>query len=468
MLRPIRLLVLALLAGPVLIWAQTSPELASILQRLDRLEQQNQELMAEVKALRAELAQSKPATATPATATPATETVAVEAPSTETPSASPLTPQERLDIQEHRIDEQAQTKVEASQKFPIRLTGMALFNAFTDSRQNGGVDYPLIAAPTGPARAGATLRQTILGLEFLGPQTVWGGKVSGSAYMDFFTGSTTRDQYLRLRTASMQIDWKTRSVMAGLEKPIFNPREPSSLAQVGVSPLTGAGNLWLWLPQVRVEQDLTFGSRSGLRAQMGVVETREIGPYSASNFTGSVEAARPGLEGRYDFYRKIDDDRRIEIAPGFHASTTHVDGFSVPSNLFSMDWFANPWRRLEFTGAFFSGQNVANLGTGGIRQGYLIYGQRARPIHSRGGWGQLTLHTTNRLDFHFFTGQEDDRNSELTAGSIGKNLLFGGNLYYRLAPNVIVSLETTQVRTVYLGSGVLLNNHYDLALAYMF
>ena len=46
--------------------------------------------------------------------------------------------------------------------------------------------------------------------------------------------------------------------MVGLEKPIFNPREPSSLAQVGISPLTGTGNLWLWLPQVRVEQDFAF------------------------------------------------------------------------------------------------------------------------------------------------------------------------------------------------------------------
>ena len=34
----------------------------------------------------------------------------------------------------------------------------------------------------------------------------------------------------------MQIDWKTRNVMVGLEKPIFNPREPSSLAHGRASP----------------------------------------------------------------------------------------------------------------------------------------------------------------------------------------------------------------------------------------
>ncbi len=53
---------------------------------------------------------------------------------------------ERIEIQQQRIEEQAQTKVEASQKFPIRLAGMALFNAFVNSKQSGGADYPVVAA----------------------------------------------------------------------------------------------------------------------------------------------------------------------------------------------------------------------------------------------------------------------------------------------------------------------------------
>ena len=76
-----------------------------------------------------------------------------------------------------------------------------------------------------------------------------------------FRAAAPLTQTMRLRTGSMEIDWATRSIMAGVEKPIFNPREPSSLAQVGVSPLTGAGNLWLWMPQVRFEQDFALGTQ---------------------------------------------------------------------------------------------------------------------------------------------------------------------------------------------------------------
>ncbi len=200
---------------------------------------------------------------------------------------------------------------------------------------------------------------------------------------------------------------------------------------------------------------------------MGVVQTREVGPYAGSAFTPTPEAARPGLEGRFEFYHKFDDDRRFELAPGFHVSTTHAGGFSIPSQVVSFDWFVNPVRWFEFTGAFYRGQNVALLGAG-YRQGFDIDVTGAEAVHSQGGWGQFTIHATRRLDFHLFSGQQDDRNSDLITGLIGKNLLFGGNLFFRVAPNVLLGPEVSQVRTVYMGQGTRLNNHYDLALGYLF
>jgi hypothetical protein len=437
----VRLTGLVLVLWPLALGAQTNADLARVLERLDRLEQENRSLAAEVKSLREELSASRAPAA---------------------PEAPAMTVGERLDIQQARIEEQAQTKVESSQKFPVRLTGMALFNAFMNSKQSGGADYPVVAVAPGPGHDGATVRQSIVGLEFTGPSAIWGGKAHASIYMDFFAGAI--NSAMRIRTVSVGVDWKTRTVAAGLEKPIFNPREPSSLAQVGISPLTGAGNLWLWLPQVRVEQELRFTSRTGLRAQIGAVQTREIGPYVG---TVTPEAARPAAEGRFNFHHNFDDDRRLEFASGFHTSTTHAGGKSIPSNLFSLDWFYNPWKRVEFTGVFYSGQNVAHLGSG-TRQGYAVFSHYARAVESKGGWGQVTIHTLPRLDFHLFHGQVDDANYELAAGAINKNLLFGGNAYFHVAPNVLVGLEATQLRTLYIGQGTRINNHYDLALAYFF
>ncbi len=423
--------------------AQTSAELQQVLERLDRLEQQNRALLEEIRSLKQQMTASK------------------------APEPAPL--EERVAIQETRTADLAQTKVEASQRFPIRITGMALFNSFLNSRADGGAQYPTYGAPDGVRSAGAGFRQTTIGLEFHGPRAIWEGKVRGSVYMDFFGGSgRTLDQVVRLRTAVLGIDWNSRSVEAGLEKPLISPRDPDSLAQVGVSPLSGAGNLWLWIPQVRVEQKLRLGALGNLRAQVAAVQTSEaVSSSSTPGYTPEYEGRRPGIEGRLEFSRG--EERRIEIAPAFHRSVTHVAGTSVPSDIFSVDWLVRPFAPIEFKGTFFNGQNVSPLGTGGYRQGYTLLGENfARAVRSRGGWAQLAWQALPRLSFHFFSGTEDDRDSDLLAGGIGRNLVYGANFFYRLAPNVLAGFEATQTRTAYVGGGGMLNNHYDLALAYMF
>ena len=447
----------ALLAAllPALVMAQGPSELQQILDRLDRLEKQNRELLDQVAALRQELAASRGAPAETAGAVP------------------PITRlEENSAIQQQQIQDLSQTRVEASQHFPVRVTGMALFNTFLNGSANGGSDYPTVASlAPGTDRGGATFRQTVVGLEFRGPETVWGGKVHGDLYMDFFGGSgQTLDQLFRLRTGSIQVDWKSRSIMAGLEKPIFAPREPNSLAQVGVSPLTATGNLWLWIPQVKFEQKFRLADQVRLRAQVGAVATQERLSYQATaNYTPEIEAIRPGLEGRFELAIGSPEGRRLEIAPGFHTSVTHVAETSVPSNLVSVDWFVNPLSKLEFTGQFFSGQNVAHLGTGRISQGFTVLADRvALPVHTQGGWAQWTWIPLRRLSFNFFGGQHDDRNSDLISGRIGKNQKYGANFFYRLAPNVLLSFEASQLRTTYIAIGDRVNNHYDLSLAYLF
>ncbi len=178
-------------------------------------------------------------------------------------------------MQRARIDELAQTKVEASQKFPIRITGMALFNASVNGQYNGdSINPPVASLRTGESTGGGTLAQTTLGLLFNGPQIFWRGKVNGSLYMDFFGGSTSSiGHLLRIRTAAINLDWTNTSIMFGQDKPIISPRDPDSLAQVGYSPLTGAGNPWLWQPQIRIEQRFALSQDSGLRLQAGVFQT---------------------------------------------------------------------------------------------------------------------------------------------------------------------------------------------------
>jgi len=440
---------LPILLAPLALQAQNGPDMQKILDRLDQLEKQNQELLAEIHELRNEL-QPEAATAAPSP-----------------PGTAPLA--ERMAVQESRTAEMAQSKVEASQRMPVTLTGMLLFNAFKNGEYSGGFQYPLGAAPnSGTVTTGATLRQTILGLKFNGPDLPGGGKVSGFFNMDFWGGTSSASNNLfRIRTALVDLTWGNTTFSVGQDKPIVSPREPVSLAQVGLSPLTDAGNLWLWQPQARIEQSIHFGGDSGMVAQAGLYQTSESYPINgATAYANSLERARPAYQGRFEFF-KGSENRRFEVAPGFSLSDSHVAGTTASSRLFTIDWLARPVSKVEITGAFFHGDNAAGLGA--LRQGFTVLPDgTVLPVHVNGAWGQIAVFAAPRLSFHFYGGEEADHSQGFTAGNISRNLTYAGNVIYKLAPNVLAAFEVAQARTNYVAQGTRLNNHYDLALGYLF
>jgi len=80
----------------------------------------------------------------------------------------------------------------------------------------------------------------------------------------------------------------------------------------------------------------------------------------------------------------------------------------------------------------------------------------------------MAIFATPKLTFHVYAGEHLNRSRDLLAGTPTRNFTYAGNAMYRIAPNIIGSFELSQTRTNYLNQGIRLNNHYDLALAYLF
>jgi hypothetical protein len=402
--------------------ARPDATLTEILRRLDALERENRELLDQVHELREQLnpAQAKQAQ-----------------------NQDQATLEERVEVNEARVADQAQTKVEASQKFPLSLNGMLLFNAFANSRADGTSGYGLL---TGPERAGATVRQTLVGLDFHGPALPWGGQVHGSLMMDFWAGSAEPgSNWLRIRHADLSLEWANRTFSVGQDKPLISPYQPDSLAEVGVPPLAGAGNIWLWLPQARYEERVHLGANSGLTGQIALMQTDEAYTTAPLQYSGNLAQARPAVEGRLAFWHKFDDVRRFDLGSGFHTSQTHVDGKSVDSRIASLDWRFVPSSHLQFTGTLYKGTNVSGLGALGNGFGVSMRG-RVEPVESGGGWAQVSATLTKRLTWNLFSGFENDQGRYLPYDNIVRNFTYASNLAYRLSPNVIVSFEGLQMR----------------------
>lgn len=447
-------------------------DLQLILERLDRLEQENRDLAAQVSALRSELAAARGVAPSNPPATEARATPA-ETPSPDAASPPPQTASvpldERVAVQEQRTADLEQTKVETAHRLPVTLTGMVLFNSFLNGRYSGGYEYPLTASPvSGASGSGATLSQSILGLTFQGPRIFGGGVVSGQLHMDFWGGSASSLNHLvRLRVATVSIDWKNQTLTVGQDKPIVSPRDPTSLAQVAYAPLTYAGNPWFWQPQIRFEQRFALGANSGIRARLGVYETSESTSSPFAEYANYVASARPSLEGRFEAWHKFGKDGRIEIAPGFHTSQTHAFGYSIPSRLFTTDWLIQPPAKVQLTGMFFTGQNASGIGA--LPDGFTLFSPyRITAVATTGGWTQLSFLATQRLTFNIFGGQESHSPVDLLAGEITRNFEYAGNAIYKLGSNVVLGIEAAQVRTSFLQQSGQLVNHYDAALGYLF
>ncbi len=170
-------------------------DLQSVMERLDRLEKQNdrlekqnEELTAAIRQLSVQLGSQSSLPATSGEGADVSQTASVsQTADASQPAITPPTLAERADVQENRTEELAQSKVGTTQRMPVSLTGMVLFNAFKNGGYGGSSEYPVTAQLNdSPASSGATFRQTVIGLTFNGPNLPGGGKASGSAYFDFW------------------------------------------------------------------------------------------------------------------------------------------------------------------------------------------------------------------------------------------------------------------------------------------
>ena len=142
------------------------------------------------------------------------------------PSSSSSTDQRLATVEEHqelleaKVNEQYQTKVESASKYRVRFSGIVLLNAFNNKGVVNNIDVPTLAeypTPLSSGSAGATLRQSELGLEGFGP-TLAGARTSADIQVDFGGGvpaipNGVTSGLLRIRTATMRMDWDRTSII---------------------------------------------------------------------------------------------------------------------------------------------------------------------------------------------------------------------------------------------------------------
>ena len=295
---------------------------------------------------------------------------------------------------------ESQSAVHTASRLRLELSAQVLTNAFVTRGRALNVDVPQsVLAPPAPGSDaatdrsfGMTLRQTRIGAA-LAVDDVLGATFSGDVDFDLFGGvqGGPGDRRLfpepRLRTARAQLRWSRTELLLGSETPLISDRNPVSLAGIGIPVFSGAGNLWNWLGQIRLTQEL---ARRGdpEHPVRWLVQGAVMSPYANTIAPGEPDAidagersARPALEARTSVRWGDADaetviggtiaDRGGEIGVGAHRGWIAVQGGRMlSSHAVSIDGRAVIARGVELRGEGYVGRLLRGLGGGAIGQNF--------------------------------------------------------------------------------------------------
>ncbi|MBA3318126.1 MAG: hypothetical protein H0T50_08560 [Gemmatimonadales bacterium] len=356
------------------------------------------------------------------------------------------------------------------------MHGLVLMNAFHTTANVNNSDVPQFAVPATAATpaastSSATVRQSRVTLFALVPEFS-GGAIKGELDVDFFGGqqpSTGGRTFplLRIRRAVAEATWNRVALLVGQESPPIAAVSPSSLASIGFPDFAGAGNLWLWIPQIRVSADLapTAGLRVG--AELAALAPTSGDPQGAFLTQPDVaeRSARPFLQGRLRG-RWGDGERLGEVSAGGHYGwILDGSGNRVPSRALAVSIWTPIGSRVELRAEGFTGQALAGLGGGGIGQNLVRDGV---PVRTVGGWGQLNLRPSPQWELGGGAGIDDPDDEDLGDASRLRNLALEGHLTWRRLP-AVVAVEVRHIRTRYRApAGDLRATHINLGMGFEF
>jgi len=401
--------------------------------------------------------------------------------------------EENQQLADAKIAEQNQTKVESGSKYRVRLSGIVLFNLFGNAGQVDNLDYPQLAiAPrivSTDRSLGASLRQSQIGIQAFGP-TIAGAHTSADVQFDFAGGFPEVSNgvsfgIMRLRTGTIRFDWAETSLVAGQDSLFFVPLSPTSLATLAVPALAYSGNLWSWTPQVRAEHRFKLTDFTNFQLQAGILDSLsgDVPPSGYYRYPSFGEySGQPAYAARIAWNRDRSGQRMTVGIGGYYARQVWGYGRAIDAWASTMDVTLPLGKMLAFTGEFYRGRALGGLG-GGIRQSVLWNGSLSDPrteiygLNSIGGWAQLKLKATPKLQFNGAFGQDNPFASELRKfasnpiyyrNPIAKNQSAFVNFIYQPRSPVVLSFEYRWLKTYTLDSSANTANLLNVSMGFIF
>ena len=381
--------------------------------------------------------------------------------------------EEAIALLQQQLGEQAASGVSTRSRMQLEFNGRVVVNSFRNERRVNNADDPQFVRPDSAsvlpiAALGMAIRQTSLGA-VLNARDVLGGHFVGDVDVDFFGGQQPSSggrtfPLMRIRTARGAVRWAHGEILVGQESPLIAGVNPLSPAAMGTPGFVTAGNLWLWLPQVRGTVEAGSGVRIALQ---GAVLASANGDAAGAFDTDADPAERsqvPATEARVRV-RWGEDDRASEIGCGGHLAYLAIAGSpSMQTYATACDARVVLLPGLEVRGEGYAGRGLRGLGGGGISQNV---GRSGAPLNDRGGWAQVNLDLNGLFRVGGGCGADAPREADVVPGGRLHNTSCAGYTILRPSGPLFLGAEVRQITTRYASESVT-NTHLNLALGFEF
>ena len=396
--------------------------------------------------------------------------------------------EEAIELLRQQLAAQSESEVRTVSRLSLELTGRALVNAFANSGRVNTADVPQFVFADGPAfpppedfprgSLGLSARQTTLGL-IVSVASILGGELIGDVHADFFSvqqpGSGGRiAPTVRLRTLKAVVRWPKAELLVGQEVPLVLGLNPVSTASIGTPTFATAGNLWLWLPQIRATVET--GGRLRLGLQGAILAPNSGDPIAGTNRDRDVDIAersrRPFVQGRVRA-QWGSEERLGELGLGVHggwfarAVTAGGRDDMHESWAVAADLLA-PLGPLSIRAEVYRGKLLRGLGGGGIGQNFDVGGT---PLLDRGGWAQLDLRVHAAASLGGGCGVDDPRTVGPATGALRtRNVACEAHLLVRPGGPLLVGLEARRMETTWVAAvqRKFRSDHLNLAVGFEF
>lgn len=372
--------------------------------------------------------------------------------------------QPSAEITQTQIAELAQTKVQSTTRFPLKVFGTVHAHAFANSGAPNWLDIPNLATPppASPGTFSMALRQSRFGFAADGP-TIGGFRTNAILAIDFFGGvpgfQTGQVMGLpRLLVAFVRLEGDRLSAEFGQDHTLLAPRDPTSLSGFAFPLLFRSGNLYLRAPQARVEY-----SAAPLFRIAGDIVAPVAGDLAIDDYRfvppalGGERSRRPGVQARVEFGTADPDaPRRGSIGAAGHYGWERRTAGLVNSWASAIDFGA---RRdmIGVAGEVFVGSNIDAFG-----------GALGLDARAAGGWAELQFIPTTRLAFHAGGGIDDIDDAPRAVLVRRRNRSAYGNVIISVTPEVQTSFEYRWLATLRTAPREERNHHVDWVFAYKF